>query len=57
MRGVCSPDPAVLTLISVPWNVRGGSVSVRVFGIDLRRRIGFPGGMGWRSSAGRASDL
>jgi hypothetical protein len=58
---VCSARRGVLTLISVPLNVRSGSVSVRVFGIDFGRPEWFFGASqvdkGWRSSAGRASDL
>ena len=40
---VCSPDPPVLTLISVPLNVRSGSVSARVYGIDFGRPEWFSG--------------
>ena len=42
-RQVCSRDGGVLTLISVPLNVRSGSVSVRVFGIEFGSRIRFQG--------------
>ena len=58
---VCSGDGGVLTLISVPLNVRSGSVSVRKVGtvyLGFRAGMGwFPVEKGWRSSAGRASDL
>ena len=62
----CSAGCGVLTLCSVPLSVRSGSVSVRRAvwkGISGIRTFwtGIPGWvlseLGWRSSAGRASDL
>jgi hypothetical protein len=42
-RAVCSAHRGVLTLISVPLNVRSGSVSVRIFGIDFGHSHWFSG--------------
>ena len=61
---VCPGSGSVLTLETVPWYARSGSVSLadhRFSGAEFRvaKRISreWESTLGWRSSAGRASDL
>ena len=60
---VCPGSGSVLTLETVPWYARSGSVSAQITGFRGEFRVAkrfwsvSESSLGWRSSAGRASDL